>query len=232
MTYMSSVLLFGMIWLFFYTRYSRLRSCSFLSGLFFLPAGFTQALFVPTYWNPNVMFKLFGLFDLESLFFAFFTGGIASVLYPVFFRCRIGAVPGATGRYFRHSFWLLPALAAAVIVGTALFTQLSLIRVAFALFSFGIIHMLIVRPDLREVCLWGALLFLVTYSGVAVITAMVVPQFVYSAWTAEPLFGLRILQIPVDEFVYAFLFGGLWSTVYCGIFDCRFIKPGHGWGNR
>ena len=224
MDYMASVFLFGSIWLLFFVCYPRLRSCLVLSALLFLPAGFSQALFVPDYRNPQVLFRFFGLFDPESLLFAFFTGGIASVLYPAFFGYDVVPLSEEKPGFPRHLFWIFPVLASIILIFAAIYTDIPVIQIAFAIFLFGIIHMLLVRPDMFSACIWGALLFLTLYSGVAFLMVVFAPEFIQYAWNVEPVFGIRLFHIPVDEFIYSFLFGGLWSTVYCGIFGCRFEK--------
>lgn len=224
MDYMLSVFLFASIWLLFFACYPRLRSCLVLSAFLFLPAGFSQALFVPDYWNPQVLFRFFGLFDPESLLFAFFTGGIASVLYPSFFGYDVVPLSGGKPGFSRHLFWIFPALASITLIFAAIYTNIPVIQIAFAAFLFGILHMLTVRPDMFRACMWGAVLFLTLYSGVGLLMVIFSREFIISAWNVEPVFGLRLFHIPVDEFIYSFLFGGLWSTVYCGIFGYRFEK--------
>lgn len=223
MSYITAVLMFGAIWAFLYTGYPHLRTSLWASGCLFLPAGFSEALFVPVYWTPEVIWR-YGRIDIESLLFAFFTGGVASVLYPAFFRYRI--VPAAeplTG-FRMHLFWIFPTLGGIILVGVSKFTELSVIHTAFAIFLAGTFHMLMVRPDLFNAWIWGASLFLLTYSGVLAISIRLFGESFLGAWRTEPLFGIHLFRLPIDEFLYAFLFGGLWSTVYCGIFNRRFIK--------
>ncbi len=194
-----------------------------VSGFLFLPAGLSEALFVPVYWNPEVIWR-YGFFDSESLFFAFFTGGIASVLYPAVFGYRIAPIKGTLRGLRLHLFWVFPAIAAVILVCIALFTDISVLHIAFAIFLIGILHMLLVRPDMFKASLWGALLFLLIYSGVLTVSILLFGESFIGAWNTEPFLGVSLFRIPLDEFLYAFLFGGLWSTVYCGVFNRQFKR--------
>src|SRR3989338_3858783 len=65
--------------------YKEMLFCSFLCA----PLGLTDAIFIPWYWNPGIILKinLFNLtFSMEGLIFSFAIGGIAAVLYQVFFK--------------------------------------------------------------------------------------------------------------------------------------------------
>ena len=226
MIYLMSVLIFALVWLVLFIRHPALRACSLISGLLFLPAGLTQALFVPDYWDPKVIFKIGGRFDLESLLFAFFTGGIASILYPACFNLRPYAVPGSKSALVKYLFWIFPALGALLLIVASANIRMekSLIYIAFAVLAFGVMHMFAVRPDLIITGMWGALLFCGMYSMIAIGIVWIFPDFISTTWKGSRLFKYHVLGIPLEEYLYSALFGALWSTVYCGLFDCRFVS--------
>ena len=88
-SYLIWCVLLGTIWLALYIIRKDLRYEIMFASLLFLPFGLTQPLFVPDYWNPTVIYKLWGLFDIESLLFGFFLGGIAASLYEEIFNYHL-----------------------------------------------------------------------------------------------------------------------------------------------
>lgn len=80
--YLVSSIILGFIWLVLYCHRSDLRYEILFVSILFLPFGLTQALFVPEYWNPLVIYKFFGLFDIESLMLRF----LSEVLQLLFMK--------------------------------------------------------------------------------------------------------------------------------------------------
>ena len=68
--------------------------------------GFSEPIFVPTYWNPPSLFDLAQRtgFDIESLIFCFAIGGICAVAYNVIANRKLGEV-SCTERHSRHHRW-------------------------------------------------------------------------------------------------------------------------------
>ena len=130
--YLAWVIIFGLVWLILYLHRKDLRYEMLFSSLLLLPFGLTQPLFVPDYWQPDVLYKFFGLFDIESLLWCFFTGGIAAVLYEEIFKIRL--VPGKNDKKSRHHAYLIYLFmisSAKALILIKYFTDWSILRTSF-----------------------------------------------------------------------------------------------------
>jgi hypothetical protein len=69
------------------------------------------------------------------------------------------------------------------------------------------------RPDLGRNTLLGGLLFLGMYFVMFSLMIFVAPSFI-NAWNLAELSGMFVLKVPIEELMYAFAFGMMWSGVY------------------
>src|SRR4030066_16338 len=102
---MFSLILLG-IWFVIFLFRPFVRKEMFWVSLFTMPAGLTEPLFVPKYWNPPSMFDLAAKtgFDVESLIFSFAIGGIVAVLYEAIFKVKHLRMTDKEMHSRRHSF--------------------------------------------------------------------------------------------------------------------------------
>ena len=193
------------------------REMLFTSFLF-LPFGLTQPFFVPHYWHPVVIYKLSGLFDLESFLWCFFTGGIVAVLYEFVFDHHIKRI-ARNERYLHHAhiiylFMILLAL-------SGLYTQgmniLPMIRALFIIASILVIFLWWLRRDLFAKSLLSGFLFLALYISSLLVVNAIFPGFTQSQWNFNGTFGMYFFGIPIDEYLYALLFGLSWSVIFAEI---------------
>jgi len=76
---------FGLIWIIAFLLRKDLRKEMLRISLIFAPFGLINFLFIPEYWDPVVVYKFFGLFDVESIMHMFFLGGLSAVMYEEIF---------------------------------------------------------------------------------------------------------------------------------------------------
>jgi hypothetical protein len=182
-----------------------------------MPFGLTEPLFVPKYWNPPSLFNLAGRtgFDIESLIFSFAVGSIGAVLYLSFVRMREEKMSNIEMRSRRHRFHLL-ALTSPVIAFLLLkiFTNLNPIYSASIAMFVGGVAAILCRPDLKKKILIGAILFLALYVISFLFFNIVYPRAVHKYWNLSAISGILVLDIPLEELMFAFTFGMMWSSVY------------------
>lgn len=186
-------------------------------SLWTLPLGLTEPLFVPDYWSPPSLFDLADLtrFDLESLLFSFSVGGIAAVAYDAFRPARHGWMSHHERSGRRHRFH-----AAALVAGPAAFallyaaTSLNPIYAATLGLLAGGLAAAACRPDLTLPMLLGAVLFASIYFVFFAGLLLVFPGWVDLAWNVEVLTGVRVAGVPIEEILFAFALGLLWSSLY------------------
>lgn len=179
--------------------------------------GLTEPLFVPAYWAPPSLFNLALQtgFDIESLIFSFAIGGIAVVLYERIFRVAHMKISAS----FRHSphhryhFW---AIISTPIIFAVLFltTSLNPIYTSIIALIFGGLIAWYCRPDLKKKMIVSAFLFLGLYFLYFLILIAMSSSYVEKVWNLKALSGILILGIPLEELLFAFSFGFIWSSIY------------------
>ncbi len=213
--YLTWAVIFGLIWLILYVHREDLRYEIIFSSLLFLPFGLTQPLFVPEYWNPNVIFRFFGLFDIESLLWCFFTGGIVAVIYEeVFKRTLKVSKYGKKARHHAYFIYFCMISVAISIVFIKNFTNWSVLRSLFIFMIWGFIYFVIYRPDLIQKSIISGFAFMILYIGSLLFVNYVFPGFILTQWNIQGSLGIKIFHIVIEEYLYAFLFGIGWSIVY------------------
>jgi len=78
----------------------------------------------------------------------------------------------------------------------------------------GIILLLLCRPDLKTKVITGGILFLVFYFFLFLVINLISPEFVKDVWTLNELLGIFVLGVPIEELLFAFCVGMLWSGYY------------------
>jgi len=211
-----SLILFG-IWLIIFLFRKNLKKEMFLVSLFTMPFGLTEPLFVPEYWNPPSLFNLAATtgFDIESLIFTFAIGGIGSVLYGVFFKTKQTNMNRHEMHSKRHRYHLL-ALFSPIIIFLILWllTDLNPIYSASMAMIIGGVATILCRPDLKKEILIGGILFLLLYFVFFFFFILVYPYAVANFWNLSAISGILILGIPLEELMFAFTYGLMWSSAY------------------
>lgn len=179
--------------------------------------GLTEPLFVPAYWNPPSLFNLATKtgFDVESIIFSFAIGGIGSVLYESIFRVRHYTMKEKEilGRMHRmHRVVLVSPVI--VLLFLTFFTSLNPIYSASIAMFVGALASLSCRPDLKKKIWVGGSLFLGLYFLFFLLINLLFPNFVYEAWNLAAISGILVVGIPLEELIFAFTFGMLWSSIY------------------
>lgn len=210
---LSFLALWGVIFLF----RKKLRKEMLLVSLWTMPLGLTEPLFVPQYWNPPSLFDLAQRtrFDIESLIFCFSIGGVGSVLYRLFFDVKETAVDLNYRKNSRHRFHsIMLILPIPIFIVLAVLTRLNHIYCGILAMFIGAIATLYCRPDLKYKIWVGGLLFTAYYALFFYSLIILVPNYVDKVWNLQALSGILVFKMPIEELLYAFTFGMLWSSVY------------------
>jgi len=211
-----SLILFG-IWFIIFIAKPVIRKEMFFVSLFTMPFGLTEPLFVPEYWNPPSLFNLAARtgFDIESLIFCFAVGGIGTVLYKTIFKRKHKKMSKKEMQSKRHKFHKL-ILASPIITFMPLYflTNLNPIYSASIAMFVGGILTIYCRPDLKKNVLFGGMLFLVFYFIFFLFFNLIYPMLVQEIWNLSAISGILVLGVPLEELLFAFTFGLMWSSVY------------------
>lgn len=214
------------IWLAVFLAMPAARKRMLLASLLTAPFGLTEPLFVPEYWNPMSLFDLARTtgFDIESIIFSFAFGGIGVALYGLIFQKREIKISKEGMHKPRHRFHKL-AVVSPVIVFLFLYYTVNINPIytsAIAMLIGGIATMLC-RPDLKKNVVVGGFLFAGFYFLFFELINAVYPYFI-NVWNFDAISGVKILGVPLEEVMFGFTFGMMWSSVYEHISWHKLVK--------
>ena len=211
-----SLILLG-IWCILFLIKKDIRKEMFTVSLWTAPFGLTEPLFVPEYWNPPSLFNLATRtgFDIESLIFCFAIGGIGTILYETFFNIKHKKISKQEKHNKRHRFHLFYIFSPVIVFFPLyIFTNINIIYSASIALLIGGIAAIHCRPDLKNKIIIGGIMFWVIYFVFFVFFNNIYPYAVEQFWNLSALSGILILKIPIEELMFAFTFGMMWSSVY------------------
>jgi hypothetical protein len=217
-------ILFGAIFFILFLLKKNLRKEMIYSGLLWLPFGALQPLFVPEYWNPHVLIRFNGL-DIESFLWCFFIGGIAAVLYETAFNLKLKKIK-RTAKSQTHAFaiYVLLVLGAIFAILIKFFTNFSVLRSSFVFALIILAYSFFSRRDLVKVSLVSGILFLVLYILILLFIDCLFPGFIINQWNFQATLGIYLIGIPLEEYIFAYLFGAMWAPIYEEIKNIKLSK--------
>lgn len=189
----------------------------FLVSMWTALFGLTEPLFVPIYWNPPSIFDLAHRtgFDIESFIFSFGIGGIVVAIYEQIYRISHEQMETHERYLSRHRFHLLSILSSPLIFLALLFaTSLNPIYSAIIAMLVGGLFSWYCRPDLKKKMITSAFIFLGIYFVYFITLIALYPGYVGQVWNLKAISGILIFGIPLEELLFAFSFGFIWSSIY------------------
>ena len=219
--YFAGGIILGIVWFGILLLRKNLKKEIIFGSILGLPFGFSEFLFVPEYWNPPSLFELIHRlgFGIESLMFAFFVSGIASVLYETLFHKCLRRINTS---YKTH---ILPyTLAISVfLLLEILLPSKSIYNLTFS-FLLAASIVIINRQDLLPEIIVSGLTFGVFYFFLFLIFNWLFPDFIVRTYNLKNFIGLYVHGIPVEEVLFAFSVGTCWSSLYKYIKGYRLIN--------
>lgn len=191
-----------------------------ISGLMGIPFGMTEFFYVPEYWNPPTLFNLVEKvgFGLESILFAFFVGGISSVVFlTVFKNWNQGYVFSKKSfkyyviSYFAYIFLELVFPSTSIYNMTSVFIILSL----YLCYKF--------HKFIPMVLLNGVMVSIV-YSLLFSLFQFLFPNYISSIYTLNNFSGIWLFGLPIEEPFFAFGVGMFWAILYDITFQGNLTK--------
>jgi len=169
-----------------------------------------QSGIIPNYWDPDTLFDLERTigYSIEDALFMFFAGGIATFIYEFIFRKKI-----EVKKSYKHHL-KAPIIGLVIATLVAAFIPINLI---YSLIAFGLVGALTIwleRKDLVKHSLFGGFAFLITYFAAFLLFNLLFPDFVNTIYHLENTTNIFIINVPLEELLYAISFGMLWSPIY------------------
>lgn len=190
-----------------------------LSGVLTFPQCLYGIFLVPVYWNPERIMFL-GI-SLEDLLFTFFMGGLVWMGIAGLYRNRIS---------YNYSFktlirrFQICSFFGFVVVAFLLALNIHSMINPFIAMVLWIVTVIIFKREYWRITLMGSFAFLAVYSFGFKIQLLIWPQFT-ELWTWKNMWGISVSGIPLEELVWAFLYGGSWGTAVAYFFDIKITDP-------
>jgi len=223
------------LWLLIFFLKPKARKEMLWVSVFTMLLGLTEPLFVPQYWNPPSLFDLAQNtgFDLESFIFSFAIGGISAILYELLVKVKHEKIRRHEKHKKMHRYHLLALFSPLLVfLPLQLFTSLNPIYSAsIAMFAGGIAAILC-RPDLSRKIVVGGFSFLSLYFVFFIVFGLAYPRFVQDVWNLTAISGILIWGVPLEELLFAFTVGMLWSSIYEHTRWYRLVKIKTGQKNK
>lgn len=70
------------------------------------------------------------------------------------------------------------------------------------------------RPDLKKKMIFSGFLFFVLYFFYFLTLIAMYPGYVERVWNLPAISGVFVVGVPLEELIFAFTFGFLWSSIY------------------
>ncbi len=202
----------GLTWIAFYVCSPKLRTEMLIMSLFTSTFGLTQIFFIRDYWRPEPQWPLGYGFDLDSIVWAFFWGGIAAIIYERFFSDRYLLKGERT-----HYRWLVFVLS---LCGVFSISAILLLKVntmyagCIALLTAGVL-MLKRRSDLLKNAIWsGVIMGILMLSWYELVYIPLYPNIMDQWWLLNNLSGIHVLNTPLEELLFAFTWGFFGGPLY------------------
>lgn len=217
MEYLFADLIAFVPWIIFFVLRKDLRREMLVMSFLAAPLGLFDFLYVPTYWIPKTIFNI--PVGIEGIIFSFLIGGIAAVSYAEISHKKIKKI----NKYHRHFSILVFILVLPLVF---LINYFSLFNIAIAMYiALLVVIALIVflRHDLLKPSIIGGLVFGIIYSVSFILWINIFPSG--KDWfILEGLPKIYIINAPIYELIFAYLFGAYWGILYELIFGYRFSK--------
>jgi len=208
------------IWLIFYLVRKDLRHEILMISILTIPLGLTQYFFGQDYWHPTYIMS-FNFFGLEDLLYAFGVGGIAGVIYEEFLGKRFTKRHLPKHQYIATALTLGGLLALFVGVNILHINSIYVSSVVFLLAGLGAI---IMRHDLFKQAFYSGVFLGVLTLLSEIFVVFLFPDFITKWWFLDNISRVFILEIPVEEILFAFALGFVTGPIYELVFGLRLQK--------
>lgn len=221
-SYFVGALMFVAVWAALYIFSREHRAQMLWGSLVAAPFAFTGFLFIPEYWSPPSLFnwaQRYGI-SIEDVLWSAAVGGIASSLSEILFHQRLERMRHRSGRR-RYGPLLL-------MIGV--FIALELLRPAESIynmiiaFTTGGAVIAIIRRDLIGRMLRGAAVFSVVYLLLFAWLLLLYSDFIERYYNMANLMGVYILGVPLEEPLFAFSGGVVWTVLYEYVHAYRLVS--------
>ena len=179
-------------------------------SLLFAPLGpISEIFYLRDYWHPAYVINIFG-FGIEDLLFAFFIGGISSVIYEEVFTKK----SQKTNKENLVSIAIIGLIGLILLILLNIYLKINSIYSSSIVFIFLGLIVLKRRRDLLKNAFWSgiltALLMLIFY----LVYLKIFPNIIQDWWKLENISQILVIGVPIEEIIWGFTWGFLAGPLY------------------
>ncbi|MBT8115105.1 MAG: hypothetical protein KJP04_06980 [Arenicella sp.] len=179
------------------------RSSSLISALMSMTTAVYALAFVPEYWNPPQLLKIHP--GIEDIIFSFANGGIVWIL-----ACHPRQEKMVENQFGTKLFrYLIVSVSFLIILAVLWFAGVPVMISVLA--SSMVVALYLIKFSYKN--MWfavrGGILFTLMYI-LGLFTVLTIEPDVINAWNHEKLLGIRLIGIPLEEYLWAFSYGFIW----------------------
>ncbi|MDO8514838.1 MAG: lycopene cyclase domain-containing protein [bacterium] len=213
--YTLLVCFFTLVWVILFIIRKDLRREMFIMSLLAAPLGpFGDFFYQRDYYLLPILNGHY--WWIYSLACGFVYGGVAAVLYETLLKEHHRIQRGIRKKQGRHYWWFWAVFlggGAFMYVGTFLL-QINSIYVSFCVMFLGALWIGYQRKDLLVEAVGSGLALMAVTTVFYLVLQLVFPGIFETQWNIASLSGLFILGIPVEEYVWAFMWGLITGPAY------------------
>lgn len=188
-----------------------MRQKMLIMSLAVIPFAFFDYFSQPSYWHPQTFLSI--PVGIEGVLFGFSFGGVASVLHSTLTNKQETIKPSIDVRN-------VIALSPVLIVSIGLYVLFDfniMITLPLGLLT-GCLLIIAIRPDLTKKLVYSGIYFGLLYFLVLSLWLLLFPHA--QQWWDLTIYGnITILNVPLGEVLFGFLFSAFWGTLYEFIFS-------------
>lgn len=200
-----------------------LRKQMIITGLLFLPFFLFDKMLIPNYWQPRVLFDLYGTvgFSLESIIFMFTASGLFAVLYELITKRR--EKTSFKVNLSKRTILFLIYIYSTFIILTGIGLEIHLLS---SLIPFVVIIGFITmqRTDLLKPIIVSGILGLGLYFISLLVLNYFLPDFFAETYHLKNLWGIFVLGIPLEEILWGMYYPALIGCAYEYLFGVKLVK--------
>ncbi|MBD3259521.1 hypothetical protein GF371_02710 [Candidatus Woesearchaeota archaeon] len=208
MTYIYEIwtVIFAVIWIFLFVLNPKLRRKMAYSSFFAGLLGFSEPLFIPSFWNPqfNSIVLIPGKLYLCSLLWCFFVGGFVAVFYQAIKKRKIFKTKVNP---------LLIFVGPAIFLAKFIFEFNTMHWCLISLLAGALVILLFLNKEQQKSVFFNAVFVTIVYFIIILILWNVFPALSQS-YIFEYYIGFSPLGIPIEEPLFAFSFALYWCPLY------------------
>lgn len=218
-TYLAVDALLVIVWiiLFFYRK--DLRKQIIISSIAIMPTIIYVYYAEPSYWHPPKFFSL--SIGIEDAIGGFCLGGIGGVLYEELSRKRLKKIRETVKIKLLH--WLIPLVVLIISFGLFFLFSINIMITLFFALCTGVVLLVMTRHDLTKPALLSGVYFSTLYVLILSTWFYLFPHAL-SWWNLDVFWGVTLIDVPLGEALFGFLYGAFWGPLYEFLFGYKLIE--------